>query len=273
MIVDSHVHVWSADPEAYPFRPILAHVAAPGMPAPVERLLADMDRAQVDRAILVQPSAYGPDHRYLKSCLESWPRRFAGICQIDLRSAAPRADFERLCAEGLYRGLRLNTIRQGDMSALTGARYESLFAAIAASGLSLSFHMDIDQAPVVARLAVRHPALAVIVDYLGPEIHARQDAEPCLDLLAAEPNIHCKLLCTAEDAESAYPFPDIAVFYRKVLDRFGAARVLFGSDYPGAARICGYDKLIAWGETFPGLGAEDRAQVMGGTARRLFGLA
>ncbi|WP_119275109.1 amidohydrolase family protein [Taklimakanibacter deserti] len=272
MIVDSHVHVWSADREAYPFRPILAHVPAPTKPAPIERLIADMDRARVDKAILVQPSAYGPDHRYLKGCLEAWPGRFAGICQIDLRAAVPRADFERLCADGLYRGLRLNTIRQGDMSALTGAQYESLFAAIADSGLSLSFHMDIDQAPVVARLAARHGTLPVIVDYLGPHIHARRDVEPCLDLLASEPNIHCKLLCTAEDAASPYPFPDIAVFYRKILDRFGPSRTLFGSDYPGAARICDYKKLIAWGETFPGLGAADRAQVMGGTARRLFGL-
>lgn len=272
MIVDSHVHVWSADLGAYPFRPILAHVSAPSEPAPVERLIADMDRARVDKAILVQPSAYGPDHRYLESCLEAWPGRFAGICQIDLRSAAPRKDFERLRAQGLYRGLRLNTIRQGDMSALTGEGHESLFTAIADSGLSLSFHMDIDQAPVVAHLAARHLALPVIVDYLGPQIHARQDAESYLDLLAAEPNIHCKLLCTAEDAASPYPFADIAVFYRKVLDRFGPSRVLFGSDYPGAARICAYDKLIAWGVNFPGLGAVDKAQVMSGTAQRLFGL-
>lgn len=272
MIVDSHVHVWSADREAYPFRPILAHVSAPSEPAPVERLITDMDRARVDKAILVQPSAYGPDHRYLEFCLATWPGRFAGICQIDLRSATPREDFERLCAQGLYRGLRLNTIRQGDMSALADAGHESLFAAIADSGLSLSFHMDIDQAPIVARLASRHPALPVIVDYLGPQIHARQDAESYLDLLAGEPNIHCKLLCTAEDAANPYPFPDLAVFYRKVLDRFGAARVLFGSDYPGAARICAYEKLIAWGENFPELGRADKAQVMGGTAQLLFGL-
>ncbi|MGE0239515.1 MAG: amidohydrolase [Parvibaculaceae bacterium] len=272
MIVDSHVHVWSADPEAYPFRPLLAHVPAPTVPAPVEALLAAMDAARVDKAILVQPSAYGADHRYLQRCLAGWPRRFAGICQIDPRAAAPDDDLRRLCAAGLYRGVRLNTIRQGDLSWLAAPARAELFDTVETLGLSLSFHMDLDQAPVVAALAARHRGVAVIIDYLGPDIHARLDAEPRLELLAAEPNVHFKLLCTAEDALSTYPFPDIAVFYQRVLARFGPRRVMFGSDYPGAARLCRYDKLIAWGGNFPSLSEAGKTEVMGGTAQRVFGL-
>jgi L-fuconolactonase len=167
-------------------------------------------------------------------------------------------------------GAPTQCVRQGDLAWLAGENHCGLFKAVEELELSLSFHMDIDQAPVVARLASRHCAVPVIIDYLGPGIHARRDAETYLDCLAAEPNIYFKLLCTAEDAGNAYPFPDIVVFYRKVLGRFGARRVMFGSDYPGAARICSYDKLIAWGENFPGLDERDRAQVMGETARRLF---
>lgn len=270
MIVDSHVHIWSADAEIYPFRPLLAHVPPPKLPAPVETLIVEMDRARVDKAILVQPSVYGPDHRYLARCLEAWPDRFAAICQIDPRASAPRDELERFCAGGLYQGLRLNVIRQGDIGWLAKAERGSLFDAVEELQLSLSFHMDIDQAPVVAQIASRHRTVPVIIDYLGPAIHARRDAQAWLDLLAAEPNVHFKLLCTAEDATSAYPFPDIVVFYREVIGRFGAGRVMFGSDYPGAARICAYDKLIAWGESFPGLDDKERAQVMGGTATRLF---
>ncbi|HTN98322.1 MAG TPA: amidohydrolase family protein, partial [Nordella sp.] len=89
----------------------------------------------------------------------------------------------------------------------------------------------------------------------------------------AHPNIHFKLLCTAEDTKSAYPFPDVVAFYQAVLARFGAERLMYGSDYPGAANICAYEELIRWGEDFPGLGAADKALVMGGTAARLFGIS
>jgi predicted TIM-barrel fold metal-dependent hydrolase len=270
MIIDSHVHVWSSDPRAYPWQPLLAHVPPPTYAAPVERLLADMDRAKVGKAILVQPSVYGRDHSYLIDCLKAAPDRFIGIGLVDLRSSTPREDFLDLAAKGLGRGLRLNTIRRGDVSGLAGADYRGLFDVAEEMQASIAFQMDIEQAPVIARLAAQHRALALIVDYLGPEVHARSDAAPYLDLLAQYPNINFKLLCTAEDTKAAYPFPDVVAFYQAVLSRFGAERLMYGSDYPGAANICAYEKLIQWGEEFPGLGAVDKALVMGGTAARLF---
>ncbi|MFZ5674723.1 MAG: amidohydrolase family protein [Pseudomonadota bacterium] len=273
MIVDSHLHVWSSDPHAYPWQPLLAHVPPPAYAAPVERLIADMARAKVDRAILVQPSVYGRDHSYLIHSLKAAPDRFIGVGLVDLRSTTPREDFLDLVAKGLGRGLRLNTIRRGDVAKLAGSDYRGLFDTAEEMRASIAFQMDIEQAPVIARLATQHRSLSLIVDYLGPEIHARTDAAPYLDLLAEHPNIYFKLLCTAEDTKAAYPFPDVVAFYQAVLTRFGAERLMYGSDYPGAANICPYEQLIRWGEDFPGLGAADRALVMGGTAARLFGIS
>lgn len=273
MIVDSHLHVWSSDPHAYPWQPLLAHVPPPTYAAPVERLIADMARARVDKAILVQPSVYGRDHSYLIDCLKVAPDRFIGVGLVDLRSPTPREDFLDLVAKGLGHGLRLNTILRGDVTRLAGPDYRGLFDTVEEMGVSVAFQMDIEQAPVITRLAEQHRSLPLIVDYLGPEIHARTDAAPYLDLLAAHPNIYFKLLCTAEDTKTAYPFPDVVAFYRAVLSRFGAERLMYGSDYPGAANICSYEKLIQWGGDFPGLGAADKALVMGGTAARLFGIS
>lgn len=265
------MHVWSANPGAYPWQPLLAHVPPPKVPAPVERLIDDMDRAQVDVAVLVQPSVYGFDHRYLMECLKASPSRFIGVCLVDPRSATPREDLLSLCKEGPCRGMRLNTIRQGDIAWLLAPERRSLFDALEELQLSVAFHMDIDHAPVVAELASRHRAASFIIDYLGAGIHARPDVQSHLDLLAARPNVHFKLLCTAEDTHTAYPFLDIVPFYRVVLARFGAERLMFGSDYPGAANVCAYEKLIEWGQRFPGLSDADRELVMGKTAMRLFG--
>ena len=272
MIIDAHAHVWSSDPATYPWQPILAHVPPPTLLAPVERMVADMDRAGVDKVVLVQPSVYGWDNRYLMECLAGAPERFLGICLIDPRSSTPLDDLKRGCGPGKCQGLRLNTIKQGDLSWLAGDECRPLFAALEALDLSLSFHMDIDQATVVAELAARHPGISFIVDYLGGEVLGRADAPAYLDLLAEQPNVHFKLLCVAEDARTPYPFPDIVPFYRAVLERFGAARVMYGSDYPGVCTVCSYKQAVDWGRNFPGLSAAEQALVMGGTAAKLFKL-
>lgn len=270
MIIDAHAHVWSSDPATYPWQPILAHVPPPTLLAPVERMITDMDRAGVDRVVLVQPSVYGWDNRYLMECLTREPGRFLGICLIDPRSPTPQDDLLRWCGPGKCQGLRLNTIRQGDLSWLASDERRPLFAALEALDLSLSFHMDIAQAPVVAELAARHPAIAFIVDYLGGQVHADTDAPGYLDLLALQPNVHVKLLCVAEDSRTPYPFPDIVPFYRAAMERFGAARTMYGSDYPGVCTVCSYEQAVDWGRNFPDLSDGERALVMGGTAARLF---
>jgi len=272
VIVDTHAHVWSSDPSTYPFQPILSHVPPPTQPAPVEMLIDDMDCAGVDRVVLVQPSVYGWDNRYLMDCLARWPQRFAGICLVDPRAPDPAADLSRWCGPGGCTGLRFNIIRQGDAGWLLDAARRPLFAAVEALGLNLSFHMDIGQAPVIAALAARHPATPFIVDYLGGAVHRDPEADVHLDTLAGVPNVAFKLLCVAEDARTPYPFPDIVPFYRRVLDRFGAARVMYGSDYPGVRTVCSYEQAVDWGRRFPGLSEEERRQVMGGTAARLLRL-
>ncbi|MDF2995013.1 MAG: uncharacterized protein K0R27_650 [Xanthobacteraceae bacterium] len=273
MIIDAHSHVWSTDVLQYPWQPILAHVPPPTIDAPLEMLLADMDRAGVDRAVLVQPSVYGWDNRYLMTCLAAWPRRFVGICLIDPRSARPHEDLARWCGPDGCKGLRFNLIRQGDASWLASEERRPLFEAVTALRLSLSFHMDIDQAPVIATLAARYPSTPFIVDYLGASIHDRSDAGAFLDLLAARKNVYFKLLCVAEDARTPYPFSDIIPFYSAVLERFGAARTMFGSDYPGVGTVCSYEDSVRWGANFPGLTSGERNLLMGGTAARILGIA
>ena len=70
-------------------------------------------------------------------------------------------------------GIAPDTIRQGDISWLAAPDRHALFAALAELGLSLSFHMDIEQAPVVATLAARYPGVPFIIDYLGPRYSSK----------------------------------------------------------------------------------------------------
>ena len=65
-----------------------AHVPIPSEAATAESLIAEMDRAGVSHAVLVQPSVYGWNNDYLCDCLaNTGRRRFVGVCLVD-----PKAD-------------------------------------------------------------------------------------------------------------------------------------------------------------------------------------
>ncbi len=81
MIIDSHVHVWVQQPEKYPWQPIGGYV--PENEASVEMLLAVMDAAGVEGAVLVQPTPYGWDNSYLLDAAERYPDRFRCVCLVD----------------------------------------------------------------------------------------------------------------------------------------------------------------------------------------------
>ena len=84
-MIDSHCHAWTMDPARYPWHQTLAHVPIPARPATAEDLIAAMELAGVERAVLVQPSVYGYDNAYLFDSMTSHPGRFAGVSLVDPR--------------------------------------------------------------------------------------------------------------------------------------------------------------------------------------------
>ncbi|MBC8453132.1 MAG: amidohydrolase, partial [Chloroflexi bacterium] len=60
--IDSHLHVWAHDPEAYPYR---VEQDPPTARGNAEFLLDLMDRAGVDGSLIVQPIVHGFDHSYV----------------------------------------------------------------------------------------------------------------------------------------------------------------------------------------------------------------
>src|SRR5260221_11449645 len=85
LIVDSQVHLWAADSPARPWPPgnqALAHRAAPLGAA---ELLADMDRAGVDRVVIVPPSWEGDRNDVALAAADRHPDRFAVMGRLALR--------------------------------------------------------------------------------------------------------------------------------------------------------------------------------------------
>ena len=76
-IVDTHMHVWAADSERFPFpHPYDTDFKPPPVAGTLEMLLEEMNLFGIDYAILVQAIYHGWDNRYVAECLKSHPDRF-----------------------------------------------------------------------------------------------------------------------------------------------------------------------------------------------------
>lgn len=119
--------------------------------------------------------------------------------------------------------------------------------------------------------------VSFVLDHAGkPEI-ASGEWEPWaswISSMAACPNVVCKLSgLTTQASWGGWTLAEVLPYAEHVLSVFGASRVLFGSDWPVCDLAGGYGG--AWSvveAALAGCSASERSAVLGGTARRVYGL-
>jgi predicted TIM-barrel fold metal-dependent hydrolase len=272
-MIDAHVHVWTLDAERYPWQPTLKHVPIPTAAATAEDLLAEMDGAGVEVAVLVQPSVYGWDNSYLCDSLDRHPGRFAGVCLVDPRSELAAADLRHWCAERGCRGLRVNLVGgPEDASWILGDLQAQLFGAARELGIAVELQTLPSHVDAVCELARGFEAVTFVIDYLGGAAFHDGTGAPAAERLAREPNIGFKLLSLSQDSREPFPFADLFPLYERAAAAFGANRMVFGTDFPHARERSDYGESVRWLEALPFLGPAERALVADHNARGLFGI-
>lgn len=256
LVIDCHLHVWTLDANQYPWQPTLPHVPIPTVAAPAEDLDREMRLSDVEFAVLVQPSTYGWDNRYLCDALRRQPERFVGVCLVDPRS--PTAPDElRLWASQGCQGLRVNVIAES-VPPEWAPSADRLWVAATDLAMSVSFQARPDQVGPVAEVARRHPELTVLVDYLGSDAYHNADTADLLRPLADLPNVYFKLLAVGQDAVSEFPFSDLWPVYERLVEQFTPDHIVFGTDFPHVLESTTYGNAAHWLDYLPFL--DDRAR-------------
>jgi len=106
MACDTHAHVIEGGP-AYPLADGRSYTPPPAPLAAYERMLAQVGFA---RGVLVQPSVYGTDNRYLLKCVAPRQDRLRAVAVIP--DAIPEAEVECMHRAGV-RGFRINLLFGG----------------------------------------------------------------------------------------------------------------------------------------------------------------
>jgi L-fuconolactonase len=270
VIVDAHAHVWSGDPGRYPWQPTFGYV--PRQPATPQALLARMDALGVQVALLVQPSVYGDDHRFLLDTVAAHPGRFVPIGQVDPAEPASVENGRELVAGAGLAGLRVifarDVTRAADQASAPG--WEEL----ATLGVPVCLRVMPEHHHLAIGLLGTHPAVPFVIDHLGlPERPASPEAAARLGELAGFANCYLKLAGLARLRGDVEPPGAVWPLLRAALDAFGSSRLVWGSDFPGADEREALDTAVADLAAVPFLSPADRQAVTGQTAARLWQLA
>jgi L-fuconolactonase len=128
------------------------------------------------------------------------------------------------------------------------------------------------QALVLALLSA-YPQLPIVIDHLGlPERHESTDTiADRMAALARHDNCHLKVAGMAGLSHRPAPHDDVWPLLRICLQRFGASRLLWGSDFPSSVASSDYAAEFHAMNRLPFLSPGDRELLMGQTALRLFG--
>ena len=269
MIVDTHVHVISDDLETYPLvsgRRRLGWVDEARFT--VEQVLALMDEAGVDRALLVQPlTAYGYDNRYTALSARRYPDRFVSVPIVDMEAAGAAETLRSLNENEKMTGVRLFG-RAGGGDWLDNPKTFPVWELAQELGFPIAVLLGIERAPKLAAMLERFPGVTVALDHLGSvpfdDGPPYETAAPIFDL-ARFPNLRLKFSPTNEQSAARGP-GGIKDVLERIVDRFGVDRLMWGSNF-SATYEPPYAELVEMGqESLSFLTAEERAKIMGGNA-------
>ena len=274
LLVDTHTHVVSDDPQRYPLNP----AGLPGAwyresPHTAEQLIERMDEAGVERAVLVQGvGAYSYDNSYAADCAERYPERVWSACCIDALAPDALARLDYWIGERGMGGVRLFALSRGETSWLDDPATFPLWERAAKLGAHVIVTLLYHQLPQLSRALTHFPDIAVSLDHCAFPPLGRDPRADALGLfeLARHPNLHLKISTNVLDgvrAEGGSP----AAAVEQLVARFGAERVMWGSDFC-QTHDRPYGELVAFArESFSGLSESEREHCLSGTARRLWG--
>ncbi len=255
-----------------------------------EMLIAQMDWAEVAKAVLLQGPFYGDNNDYVLDAVRQYPDRLIAMAYLDPWEKDVQRHYAQLFENKEFAGVKL------ECSALTGLMSKHKHVRLESSELDwlwddlqkrrLTLALDLGkigsssyQTKAIRHIATRHPELKIVIAHLGqpgPQMMIQQDLKSCW----AE-QIDLGLLTNVWFDTSAlphyfpdeqFPFPTAARLIREVIEKVGPDKVLWGTDVPGLLTVVTYPQLVYMAEShLHFLNPADKAKVLGGNAMKVYG--
>jgi len=258
LFVDAQVHIWATGPPTNPSHRQVSSFS-------VDELLADMDAAGVDAALL-HPPGWDPNGNTVAiEAARQHPDRLAILGHFPLDKPESRSLIDGWKSQPGMLGLRFALLQPHQRAWWTDGTMDWLWPAAERAQIPIALLAG-EFLPVVARVAERYPDLKLAVDHLGRTGRV-QDAPafanlPELLALARYPNVAVKATGAPSYSSKPYPYRNIQPYLHQIYDAFGPDRMFWGTDItrmPCSWRQC----LTLFTEELPWLSEQDKELIMG----------
>ena len=272
MIVESHCHIIAPDQGKYP-RDLGKNPAAWVRDLSAEDFIALNDAAGVERAILVQAfGAYKFDNNYVADAAAQHPGRFVAVCIVDpLKPDAPRM-LDYWVKERGVKGLRVVTWTEPE-TMLDDPLLDPLWRRAQELQIPVCILTNFHQVGRLRRVLERFDRLRIALDHLGlprlddgPEF----ENEQVIFDLAKFRNFYGKFSSWTLAAVEKNGKPARVEFFRRLVDTFGAHRLMWGTNFP-ASNDRSYEGFVKYAqEQLSFLLPGERKWIFGDTALSLW---
>jgi predicted TIM-barrel fold metal-dependent hydrolase len=265
LIVDSQVHLWKPEAPDRPWRP----GAVPQLPEPFtyDKLLPMMNEAGVDRVVIVPPSWEGERNDYAIEAVQRFPGRFGIMGRVPLDQPQAAAQLPKWRERPGMLGIRA-AFNGALASWLTDGTADWFWPAAEKAGIPVMFFTN-GMTSHFARIAERHPRLNLIIDHMGltTEIAKNRMIATAIDQsvgLAKYPNVSVKLSSAPTYSSEPYPYRDMTIHIRRLVDAYGPRRCHWGTDMTNSFAKASYRQRIThFTEELGFLSEDDKDWIMG----------
>jgi L-fuconolactonase len=197
------------------------------------QMIAMMDSAGVDRAVIVPPSWEGDRNDLALLAVHNYPRRFAVMGRVSLQTAGDADSLRQWYSRPGMLGFRLTFSRAGSAAWMSDGTADWFWQAAEEVGVPVYVYCP-GYLAEMGRIAARHSGIKIVIDHIGLPVHVRDDQiVPVINELtelATLPNVAVKVSSLPSHVSEPYPFPSLFTHVRRLVDVFGPARVFWGSD-------------------------------------------
>lgn len=261
--------------------------------ASAELIVAMMDHAGVDRCVLQNDSYYGKLNDFFGDCVRQYPERFLGTIHVDeTRAYEDRSlrELHRGATELGLRGLFFGAHQywlEGYAPMLDDERLLPFWAEVERLGLVVFWALTggplrdqagyFDQVRRACRVLDRYPAIPSVLVGGFPNRYLDDPSGALpkdLAALSGRDNVCFELVFPISIGRTEdFPFPSAQQSVRRLYDRLGPTRLVWGSDAPNVERHCTYGQSLTYLSSHCSfLRAIDRELILGGNLTRLFRL-
>ena len=244
-----------------------------------ESLVAEMDYAGVDRALLHRTPYMGLDDGYIAECCRRYPERIQGLAQVPEWWIPDRTDeaiakLERAIGDHGLSGLQFAPFHRPlyDLSTdWTGPDFDPFWKAVAGLEIPVFFTIGAVGAPSAYIEELR--SLRTWMDRFAERDRINVPDEVYEAAPADQPRFHIQILFAVFlQSRWDYPMPQMRPVLEKMVERFGADRILWGTDIPIVLLHWTYRQSLDYVRRYcPFLDEGEMTAILGGNMARIMG--